>query len=56
MVVVYNPNTVDGLGRGTWIPLDLTNFPRLHGSNVTNYTETPASNGYPDLGQIGVKA
>jgi len=39
-----------------YIPLDLTNFPRLHGSNVTNYTETPSTNGYPDLGQIGVKA
>jgi N-acetylneuraminic acid mutarotase len=25
VVVVYNPNTVDGQGRGTWTPLDLTN-------------------------------
>lgn len=36
-----------------YIPLDIPKFPRLHGSNVTNYTETAASNGYPDLGGIG---
>ena len=39
-----------------YIPLDVTSFPRLHGSKVTNYTETPASNGYPDLGLIGVSS
>jgi peptide/nickel transport system substrate-binding protein len=37
-----------------YIPLDITKFPRLHGSKVANYTEDPATNGYPDLGQIGV--
>jgi peptide/nickel transport system substrate-binding protein len=37
-----------------YIPLDVPKFPRLHGSKVTNYIETPSSNGYPDLGQIGV--
>lgn len=39
-----------------YIPLDVTNFPRLHGSGITNYTETPSTNGYPDLGQIGVSS
>jgi peptide/nickel transport system substrate-binding protein len=36
-----------------YVPLDNTTFPRLHGSKVTNYAESPATNGYPDLGQIG---
>ena len=37
-----------------YIPLDIEKFLRLHGSGVTNYSEGPASNGYPELGQIGV--
>jgi peptide/nickel transport system substrate-binding protein len=37
-----------------YIPLDITKFPRLHGSKVANYTEDPATNGYPDLGLIGI--
>jgi peptide/nickel transport system substrate-binding protein len=36
-----------------YVPLDNTTFPRLHGSGVTNYSESPATNGYPDLGQLG---
>ena len=39
-----------------YIPLDNTSFPRLHGSKVANYIETASSNGYPDLGQIGVSS
>ncbi|HEY3735813.1 MAG TPA: ABC transporter substrate-binding protein [Jatrophihabitans sp.] len=39
-----------------YIPLDVTNFPRLHGSKVTNYVENTSTNGYPDLGQIGVSS
>lgn len=37
-----------------YIPLDNTKFPRLHGSKVTNYVESASTNGYPDLGQLGV--
>jgi peptide/nickel transport system substrate-binding protein len=37
-----------------YIPLDNPRFPRLHGSKVTNYVESASTNGYPDLGQIGV--
>ena len=36
-----------------YIPLDNQNFPRLHGSKVTNYIESASTNGYPDLGQLG---
>jgi peptide/nickel transport system substrate-binding protein len=36
-----------------YIPLDIEKFLRLHGSGLTNYSEGPASNGYPELGQIG---
>jgi peptide/nickel transport system substrate-binding protein len=39
-----------------YIPLIITKFPRLHGSKVTNYIETGSSNGFPDLGQIGVSS
>jgi peptide/nickel transport system substrate-binding protein len=39
-----------------YIPLDITKFYMLYGSKVTNYTTTPSSNGYPDLGAIGVKS
>jgi peptide/nickel transport system substrate-binding protein len=44
------------LGKDTaYIPLSITKFYMLHGSKVTNYTTTPSSNGYPDLGAIGVE-
>ncbi|HEY7049315.1 MAG TPA: ABC transporter substrate-binding protein [Jatrophihabitantaceae bacterium] len=36
-----------------YIPLVSRKFLRLHGSNVTNYTEPAASNAFVDLGQIG---
>ena len=39
-----------------YIPLSITKFYMLHGSKVTNYTTTPSSNGYPDLGAIGVES
>jgi peptide/nickel transport system substrate-binding protein len=39
-----------------YVPLDLVKFLRLHGSGVTNYQENPATNGFPDLGQIGVSS
>ena len=38
-----------------YIPLSVDRFFFLHGSGVTNYMQTPASNGYPELGAIGVK-
>jgi peptide/nickel transport system substrate-binding protein len=38
-----------------YIPLDITRFYFLYGSNVSNYLVDPASNMYPDLGAIGVK-
>ncbi|MFC4786187.1 ABC transporter substrate-binding protein [Nocardioides sp. MAHUQ-72] len=38
-----------------YIPLEVANFYFLHGSKVTGYTNTPSSNGYPDLGPIGVE-
>ncbi|WGL50425.1 ABC transporter substrate-binding protein [Nocardioides sp. BP30] len=38
-----------------YIPLENQIFNLLRGSNVTGYTNTPASNGYPDLGGINVK-
>jgi len=37
-----------------YIPLVIEKFLRLHGSKVTNYQENPGSNGYPDLGPIGL--
>lgn len=37
-----------------YIPLEIALFNWLHGSKVTNFKTTPASNGYPDLGAIGV--
>ncbi len=37
-----------------YIPLEVTQFYMLRGSKVTGYVNTPASNGYPDLGAIGV--
>jgi peptide/nickel transport system substrate-binding protein len=45
------------LGQDTaYIPLSITKFYMMYGSKVTNYTTTPASNGYPDLGAIGVES
>ncbi|WP_026145786.1 ABC transporter substrate-binding protein [Nocardioides sp. Iso805N] len=38
-----------------YVPLENQVFNLLHGSNVTNYLQTPSSNGYPDLGGINVK-
>jgi peptide/nickel transport system substrate-binding protein len=38
-----------------YIPLDTPVFYFLRGSDVTGYTNTAASNGYPDLGAIGVR-
>jgi peptide/nickel transport system substrate-binding protein len=37
-----------------YIPLETSQFYFLRGSKVTGYTNTPASNGYPELGSIGV--
>ncbi|HNM97133.1 MAG TPA: ABC transporter substrate-binding protein, partial [Marmoricola sp.] len=38
-----------------YIPLDVTQFYMLHGSKVTGYMQTAASNMYPELGSIGVE-
>ena len=38
-----------------YIPLEIAQFYFLHGSKVTNFTTTPASSMYPDLGAIGVE-
>ncbi|MCW2856103.1 MAG: extracellular solute-binding protein family 5 [Marmoricola sp.] len=37
-----------------YIPLDIPIFYMVHGSEVLNYTNNAASNGYPDLGPIDV--
>ncbi|MFC5730106.1 MULTISPECIES: ABC transporter substrate-binding protein [Nocardioides] len=37
-----------------YIPLEITKFNWLHGSKVTGFTTTPASNSYPEIGLIGV--
>ncbi|RJS47380.1 ABC transporter substrate-binding protein [Nocardioides cavernaquae] len=37
-----------------YIPLEIMNFNFLHGSKVSGYMNTAASNGYPDLGPVGV--
>ena len=39
-----------------YIPLEIAQFYFLHGSKVTNFTTTPASSMYPDLGAIGVES
>lgn len=39
-----------------YIPLSITKFYMMHGSKVTNYTTTPSSSSYPDLGAIGVES
>jgi peptide/nickel transport system substrate-binding protein len=45
------------LGQDTaYIPLEIAQFYFLRGSKVTNFTTTPASSMYPDLGAIGVKS
>ena len=52
---VYN-QLDDQLGKDVaYIPLAVQKFYLLRGSGVTNYLQTPASNGYPELGSIGVK-
>jgi peptide/nickel transport system substrate-binding protein len=38
-----------------YIPLDISQFYFLHGSNVENYVNAVSTNGYPDLGVISVK-
>ena len=38
-----------------YIPVDTAVFYMLRGSDVTGYLNTAASNGYPDLGPIGVR-
>ena len=38
-----------------YFPLEITLFNWLHGSNVTGYINSVASNSYPDLAGIGVK-
>jgi len=46
----------DVLGKDTaYIPLEITKFYFVRGSNVTGYENTQASAMYPDLGPIGVK-
>jgi peptide/nickel transport system substrate-binding protein len=37
-----------------YIPLEIQRFYFLHGSGVSGYLQSPAGNGYPDLGGIGV--
>jgi len=37
-----------------YIPLTVEIFNFMHGSKIAGYGSTPASNGYPDLGMIGV--
>jgi peptide/nickel transport system substrate-binding protein len=39
-----------------YIPLNFSRFFMLYGSKVTNFTTTPASSNYPDLGAIGVES
>jgi peptide/nickel transport system substrate-binding protein len=39
-----------------YIPLEIAQFYFLHGSKVTDFTTTPASSMYPDLGAIGVES
>lgn len=53
---VYN-QLDDQLGKDVaYIPLVVQKFYFLHGSGVTNYLQTPASNSYPELGAIGVSS
>jgi peptide/nickel transport system substrate-binding protein len=38
-----------------YIPLEITQFYILHGSEVTTYVQNPATSMYPDLGDVAVK-
>ncbi len=38
-----------------YIPLDISQFYYLRGSNVENYVNAISTSGYPDLGIISVK-
>ncbi|HEX5086713.1 MAG TPA: ABC transporter substrate-binding protein, partial [Nocardioides sp.] len=38
-----------------YIPLDVSQFYYLHGSNIENYVNAASTSGYPDLGVISVK-
>jgi peptide/nickel transport system substrate-binding protein len=38
-----------------YVPLDITKFYFLHGSNIENYVNAASTSGYPDLGVISVK-
>ena len=38
-----------------YIPLDITKFYFLHGSNIENYVNSAGTSGYADLGVISVK-
>jgi peptide/nickel transport system substrate-binding protein len=38
-----------------YIPLDISQFYFLHGSNIENYVNSVSSSGYPDFGVISVK-
>lgn len=45
------------LGKDTaYIPLDITKFYYLHGSNVDNYVNSVSTSGYPDLAVISLKS
>ncbi|MGO4258606.1 ABC transporter substrate-binding protein [Marmoricola sp. RAF53] len=45
----------DQLGKDVaYVPLEITRFYFLHGSKVADYIQSPASNGYPELGAIAV--
>jgi len=44
------------LGKDTaYIPLDITKFYYLRGSNVDNYVNSVSTNGYPDMAVISLK-
>ena len=40
---------------GAYIPLEITKFNLVYGSNVTGFIENPATSMLPDLGSIGLK-
>ncbi len=45
------------LGKDTaYIPLDITKFYYLRGSNVDNYVNSVSTSGYPDLAVISLKS
>jgi len=39
-----------------YIPLDITKFYYLRGSNVDNYVNSVSTSGYPDLAVISLKS